>query len=293
MMVNSATTPENLVQQTSNPTTEAVADPYTGIVLPQTESKESADYTEQERSQYIKISSGERVDNFYARKDNIVSYKESAVISKEGEVMTFRIDYVPIVGVDTDTFEINTLWPSYARDKQFVYIAGHIIFGADPKTFVPVCGFSIGTNGSCGFSKDAIRVYWYDQVVKNADPKTFVFVYGGKDYPSFALDASTVYRGNGYAGGFGSTTVESIKILTDGQAIHFVDTSKIKVDPLAPSWADFHDGLTVGDNIYTEWVSVTDATTSYSIYSKLLKGSDRDSLLVSKVAHAGDQPSGL
>ncbi len=274
-------TQENI--QPSNSVLEQAIDPYKEVVIPEIE--EGSDYyhySEQARSQYIKLASGERIAHFYVRDNNVISYSSSTVTSQPGETETYTTIYVPITGADASTFEVSVVSAAYARDTKHVYLNGEIIPTADPLTFVPLCVFWPGTNGECAYSKDVNHVYWEKSVVQSADPKTIVYLEGGKDYPSFAADSSSVYRGS-----------ESVKALTDEQLLRLTDTSKIKVDPTGTNWADYHDGLTIGDAIYIEWLNMTDGNVAYSVYSKSIKGSDKDTLYVSKVDKAGDRPKVL
>ena len=281
--------PEEAVSVASAPIEQSE---FTDVELPQVEWKDNQnDYTVVERSQYRAIANGERIASFfYQRNDGTLFVEDMRNLDGSGA-------HIPLAQADVATFEINTLWPSYARDKNHVYILGKVIEGADPKTFIPVCGFSPGTASTCGFSKDADHVYWYTKPITGADVTTFAFLHGGKDYPSFAIDKSSVYRGEySYPDTSSSSEIvkiDSIKKFSNGSLISFAQTKDMKVGEL-DTWAPYltDKNYTDGEYNYVEDVTFTDGTNSYSLYEKSKPTEQWDgTLYLSKVQKMGDKPA--
>jgi hypothetical protein len=279
--------PEQIVPVASTPIEESE---FTDVDLPQVEWKDNQnEYTVAERSQYRAIANGERIANFfYQRKDDTIFVEDMSNLDGSGA-------HIPLSKADVATFEINTLWPSYARDKNYVYILGKVIEGADPKTFVPVCGFPPGTAGTCGFSKDAYHVYWYTKPITGADVTSFAYLYGGKDYPSFALDTHAVYEGSGNM--YIATTTNVLPPVTafaDGSKIHFSTTTKFVINE-SKTWAPYltSEPYSDGTSDYLERVSFSVGTQAYSLYEKLKKGANwyDAELKLSKVATLGYKPA--
>ncbi len=279
------TLPELEPVTTSSEVTQAM-DGYTDVDIPQIASKLNAnDYTIAERSQYFKIPDNGRIGGFYTRRGDVIATQISTTTSAEEEIRMasdYKMIQLPIVRADASTFQINSLWNSYSRDKDHVYIYGRIIIDADPQTFLPVCGFTIGTNGFCSFSKDKNNFYWFTEKIKDADPATFVLVKVGFDYPSLAADTKTIY----IAG-------DSIKTFTNGQSVHLANTRTLKVDDSSSTWAP-HRGDFYSDGIYNyiEWFALSDSVNAYSLYEKSTKDSDRSDakFFLSKVDKLGDKP---
>lgn len=123
-----------------------------------------------------------------------------------------------VTGADAPTFEVFDR--TYARDKEHVYINGHLLQGAQAVSFelLDRPGFSkdnrrvyqhdqpISTDpdnfellGS-DLSKDSTNVYWSDGTVLSEDPENFAIVSDLNHY-LFAKDGTTVYvNGNPIAG---------------------------------------------------------------------------------------------
>lgn len=123
-----------------------------------------------------------------------------------------------IDGADSSTFE--AFDRTYARDRQHVFINGHLLLGADARSFqlLDRPGFSkdrdrvyqhdkpISTDPdnfrllAGDLARDSVNVYWSDGTVLSSDPKNFMII-SDRDHYLFAKDSGTVFvNGNAIAG---------------------------------------------------------------------------------------------
>ncbi len=213
-----------------------------------------------------------------------------------------------VTGADSNTFEVNTAWPIYARDNTHVYVYGEIISGADPKTFVAVCGYSMQLESFCAYGKDTKSVYAYTQVVPNANPATFVSLVSnndtnknnaGKSWIGGAIDASAYYGGY-VPSQYGdlSSKLSGVRVskLSDGTSIHFSDTSKVVAINLNTSiWGGYYEGVKVGSKSYYGGAYLVDGASVYTLYSACdVDSAGKESnctFKISRVSKVGDRPS--
>ena len=213
-----------------------------------------------------------------------------------------------VTGADSNTFEVNTAWPIYARDNTHVYVYGEVISGADPKTFVAVCGYSMQLESFCAYGKDTKSVYAYTQVVPNANSATFVSLLSnndtnknnaGKSWIGGAIDASAYYGGY-VPSQYGdlSSKLSGVRVskLSDGTSIHFSDTSKVVAINLnTSSWGGYYEGVKVGLKSYYGGTYLVDGASVYTLYSACdVDASGKESNCtpkISRVGKIGDKPT--
>ena len=124
----------------------------------------------------------------------------------------------PIAGADATSFEVFDR--TYARDREHVFINGHLLQGADADSFqlMDRPGFSKDRDrvyqhdqsisddpehfeflGS-DLSRDGAHVYWTDGTVLSSDPQNFTIIVD-EDHYLFAKDGGTVFvNGNAIEG---------------------------------------------------------------------------------------------
>lgn len=212
-------------------------------------------------------------------------------------------------GADSVSFQVNTTWPIYARDNNHVFVYGEVVSGADPNTFIALCGHSMQLEAFCAYGKDTKHVYAYTQIVPNADPATFVSLStnndtnknnAGKSWIGGAVDSSAYYSGY-VPSQYGdlSSKLDGIRIskLSDGTAIHFSDTTKVIAVNLNTSrWGGYYEGLKVGSKSYYGGTYLVDGTSVYTVYSACDidtsgKESNNCPTKISRVGKIGDKPT--
>lgn len=210
-----------------------------------------------------------------------------------------------VAGADPATFEVNTDWPIYARDAKQVYVFDKAIPGADPATFVALCGIGGSYEVDCGYGKDAAHVYAYTRVIPEADAATFVSLvsnnptnrkHAGKSWTYSAIDAHALYQNyyDGPAAGLRGAA------LADGTPLHFTDTAKvIAVNLDDSSWGGYYEGIRFGDKAYYRGWYLVDGTNVYTIYGACnLDASGKEVAgscvpKISRVEKVGGRPAGI
>ncbi|MBL3658394.1 DKNYY domain-containing protein [Fulvivirga sediminis] len=123
--------------------------------------------------------------------------KDVAYYSKDAHHVFYHKNIIP--DSDPSTFmkvpsENEDGHGNYWKDKNQVYLDGHILKGADPKTMVVLNSL---------YAKDAKQMYYNGKILPDANPETFYFLSDG-----IGLD-----RENAYVYGKKSTTKTDIKTL--------------------------------------------------------------------------------
>ncbi len=104
----------------------------------------------------------------YAKDKNGVYYPlERVCVDGANWGVCYCTKYV-VPGADPASFTY--LGNSYASDKKNVYFGGHVIPGADSKTFIVIPGPQY-----CYFAKDDRHVFMHGKIFEEADPVTFRF----------------------------------------------------------------------------------------------------------------------
>lgn len=215
-----------------------------------------------------------------------------------------------VAAADAATFEVSAEWPIYGRDASHVYVYDRIIAGADPGTFVPLCGNSISLESFCAYGKDTRHVYAFTKIIAEADPATFVSLisnndanrnFAGKSWTGAAIDASAFYTAHvpmNYGDLDGELIGSRITKLSDGTPIHFSDTTKvIAINSNNASWGGYHEGLKIGSKSYYGGYYFVDGSAVYTAYSACdvdSAGTESNcTFTLSRVEKVGDRPAGL
>lgn len=215
-----------------------------------------------------------------------------------------------VVGADIVTFAVSSSWETYAKDAQHVYVEGVVIPGADPRTFVPLCGLSIGREVFCGYGKDAQHVYAYTRVIGGADPDTFVSLVSnneanredtGRSWTSSAVDASAYYEAYhpiDMTDMSSNVSGERLSVLADGTPIRFSNTDGIiAYNTNDARWVSSMSGLKIGDKLYRGGTYLSDGRQVYTLYVACALSATGSAVgcaeKMARVGKVGDRPAGI
>lgn len=237
----------------------------------------------------------------------------NSLYSEENGVVFYGIEGLPrrqVQGADIVTFAVSSSWETYAKDAQHVYVEGVVIPGADPRTFVPLCGLSIGREVFCGYGKDAQHVYAYTRVIGGADPDTFVSLVSnneanredtGRSWTSSAVDASAYYEAYhpiDMTDMSSNVSGERLSVLADGTPIRFSNTDGIiAYNTNDARWVSSMSGLKIGDKLYRGGTYLSDGRQVYTLYVACALSATGSAVgcaeKMARVGKVGDRPAGI
>lgn len=237
----------------------------------------------------------------------------NSLYSEQNGVISYGVEGFPrkqVLGADVATFAVSNSWETYAKDAEHVYVEGAVIPGADPKTFVPLCGLSVDRDSSCGYGKDARHVYAYTRVLPGADPRTFVSLVSnnktnladaGKGWVPSAIDANAYYAAyypTNRADMSSDVTGTRLTTLADGTTLHFSNTANvIAYNVNNAHWAGYINDLKIGNRSYSGGTYLVDGSRVYTVYSECtLDATGHAAECTPKISHVdevGDRPAGL